>query len=166
MYFLLTCQHSRFMKCFIHFALQGIMWMWIWLIGMMIWMMCIWEWYELFNDVDMECKSKSIKNTVSQVIFCYLRVCVYLYSFTVKASSNCKMSKTYFEGTDQRSCVVNISWVLSAKFLHLHIWKCHISPPKTKTPANSLLERKRYDIMCSMKRWYILSVWICKCSWN
>ena len=60
------------------------------------------------------------------------------------------------EGTDQRSCVVNISWLRYAKFHHLRIWKCHISPPKTKTPAEPLLERKRYDIMCSTKRWYIL----------
>ena len=51
------------------------------------------------------------------------------------------------EGTDQQSCVVIISWVLSAKFHYFRIWKCHISPPKTKTLADSLLERKRYDIM-------------------
>ena len=38
-------------------------------------------------------------------------------------------------------------WVLpgaSAKFLHLHFRVYHISPPKTKTPADRLLERKRY----------------------
>ena len=56
------------------------------------------------------------------------------------------------EGNDQRSCVVNISCVLYAKFHHLRIWKCHISPSKTKTPARNLLERKRYDLMCSTKR--------------
>ena len=60
------------------------------------------------------------------------------------------------EGMDQRSCVVNISWQRYAKFHHRHIWKCHISPPKTKTPAALLLERKRYDIIRSAKRWYIL----------
>ena len=41
-------------------------------------------------------------------------------------------------------------WVFqeaSDKFLHLYFWIYHISPPKTKTPADSLLERKRYDIM-------------------
>ena len=37
------------------------------------------------------------------------------------------------EGTDQRSCVVNISWLRYAKFHHRRIRKCHISPPKTKT---------------------------------
>ena len=77
-------------------------------------------------------------------------VCVYIllpYSANVQ---------DILEGTDQRSCVVNISWVLSAKFHHLRIWKCHISPQKTKTPVRNLLERKRYYIMCSAKRWYIL----------
>ena len=33
---------------------------------------------------------------------------------------------------------------------------CHISPPKMETPACILLERKRYNIVCSAKRWYIL----------
>ena len=33
---------------------------------------------------------------------------------------------------DQRSCVVNINLGASAKFSHLGIWKCRISPPKTK----------------------------------
>ena len=55
-----------------------------------------------------------------------------LYSSTVKDSSNCKMSQTYFRGTDQRSCVVNIYLGASTKFLHLPVWKCHISLPKTK----------------------------------
>ena len=40
----------------------------------------------------------------------------------------------------------------SAKFLHLYLQIYLISPPKTKTPAVLLLERKRYDIMCSAKR--------------
>ena len=43
------------------------------------------------------------------------------------------------EGTDQRSCVVNISWVFSAKFHHLRIWKCHVSPPKTKTTGEETI---------------------------
>ena len=47
----------------------------------------------------------------------------------------------------------------SAKFLHLYLWIYLISPPKTKTPANCLLERKRYDIMFGIRRkddiyWY------------
>ena len=59
-------------------------------------------------------------------------LCVELYSSTVKDSSNCKMSQTYFRGTHQRSCVVNIYLGASTKFLHLPVWKCHISLPKTK----------------------------------
>ena len=40
----------------------------------------------------------------------------------------------------------------SAKFLHLFLRIYLISPPKTKTPANRLLERKRYDIMFGIRR--------------
>ena len=40
----------------------------------------------------------------------------------------------------------------SAKFLHLYLRIYFISPPKTKTPANRLLERKRYDIMFGIRR--------------
>ena len=46
-------------------------------------------------------------------------------------------------------------WVFleaSAKILHLHFWIYHISPPKTKTPADRLLERKRYDIMFALEK--------------
>ena len=39
------------------------------------------------------------------------------------------------DGPDQRSCVVNIILGASAKFIYLGIWKCHISPPKTRTLA-------------------------------
>ena len=42
-----------------------------------------------------------------------------------------------FEGTDQRCYVVSILRCASAKFLHLGIWKYHISPPKTKTPVTT-----------------------------
>ena len=81
-------------------------------------------------------------------------MCVFLYSSTVKASSDCKMSKTNLRGSDEQSCVVNIYVGASARFLHLSIRKCHISPPKTKTPktkARNILERKAYDMMCSTK---------------
>ena len=40
----------------------------------------------------------------------------------------------------------------SAKFLHLYLRIYLISPPKTKTRANRLLERKRYDIMFGIRR--------------
>ena len=52
-----------------------------------------------------------------------------LYSSTMKASE-CKMSERYLRRTDQRSCVVNIYLGVSAKFVHLCIWKCHISPQR------------------------------------
>ena len=62
-------------------------------------------------------------------------VCVYvfvcLYSSTVKASSDCKIFKTYLRGSDQRSCVVNIYLSASAKFIHLHFRIYHISPRTT-----------------------------------
>ena len=44
---------------------------------------------------------------------------------------------------------------VSAKFLHLYLRIYLISPPKTKTPAALLLERKRYDIMLREKMIYI-----------
>ena len=68
----------------------------------------------------------------------YVRVCVcvcvcvcVLYSSTVKASSDCKMFKTYLRGSDQRFCVVNIYLGASAKFIHLHFRIYHISPRTT-----------------------------------
>ena len=73
-------------------------------------------------------------------------VCVFI-PFHLLVSSGCMKSLTYVRSSDQRSFVVSISWLCYAKFHHRHIWKCHISPPKTKTPAALLLERKRYDIL-------------------
>ena len=46
-------------------------------------------------------------------------------------------------------------WVFlgaSAKFVHLYFWIYHISSPKTKTPADRLLERKRYDIIFALEK--------------
>ena len=84
-------------------------------------------------------------------------VCVFIL-FHLLASSDCKTSVTY------RKCleVWNndlLLWVLlraCTKFLHLRARKCHASPQKTETPDRSKLERKRFDIMCPAKRWYIL----------
>ena len=78
------------------------------------------------------------------VSFITFVVCVCLYSSTMKASSDCKMSETYLRGTDQRSCVVNIYLGAFAKFIHFCIWICHISPPKTKLQLADQLERKGY----------------------
>ena len=55
-------------------------------------------------------------------------------------------------------------WVFlgaSAKFLHLYFWIYHISPPKAKTPADRLLERKQWYNVCTRKDdiyWYRISV--------
>ena len=82
-------------------------------------------------------------------------VCVCLYSFTcwLIPTARCLWHIGDVRNNDL------LLWVLlgaSAKFLHLRFRKCHVSPPKTKTPDRSKLERKRFDIMCSAKRWYIL----------
>ena len=74
-------------------------------------------------------------------------MCVFIF-FQLVVSSGCTTSVTYVRGSDQRSFAVSISWVLSAKFLHLNFRIYHISPPKTKTSAHNLLERKENDIMC------------------
>ena len=74
---------------------------------------------------------------VYQCVCVCVCVCVCLYSYTVKASSDFKMSKTYLRGTDRRSYVVNIYLGASARLPYLRIWKCHISPPKTKTAATT-----------------------------
>ena len=79
-------------------------------------------------------------------------MCMCLYFSTVTASSDCKTSVTYLKGTDQRCCVVSIIPVASNRFLHLRVCKSHISPPKTKTPAHSKLERKLYDILMAGKK--------------
>ena len=78
-------------------------------------------------------------NTLFAVYFCIATyfidtflMCVYLCSSTLKAPSVSKMSETYLRGTDQRCYVVSIIPGASAKFLHLHFWKCHTSPSKTK----------------------------------
>ena len=75
-------------------------------------------------------KCQEVAIRASYYIYCR-RVCMCLYSSTVKASSDCKMSKTCLRGTDQRSCVVNIYLGASAKFLHLYFRIYLISPPKT-----------------------------------
>ena len=52
-------------------------------------------------------------------------------------------------------------WVFletSAKFLHLYFWIYHILALKTKTPADHLLERKRYDIMFALKKMIYIDI--------
>ena len=85
-------------------------------------------------------------------------VCVCLYSSTVKASSDCKMFKTYLRGTDQRSCVVNIylgafCQVPSSPFPNLSYFTS-----KDVTPARQKTGEKKewYNVLGLSKRWYIL----------
>ena len=47
---------------------------------------------------------------------------------------------------------------VSAKFLHLHFWIYHVSTPKTKTPTDHLLERKRYDIMLAIEKMIYIDI--------
>ena len=63
-----------------------------------------------------------------------IAVCVFIF-FHCEGFFPLQNVEDMLEGTDQRSCVVNISWLHYAKFHHLGIWKGLISPPKTKTPA-------------------------------
>ena len=88
-------------------------------------------------------------------VFVCVCVCMFIL-FHLLVSSGCTTSLTYMRYSDQRSFVVSILGA-SAKFLHLYFWIYLISPPKTKTAAIRLLERKRYDIMCADKDdiyWY------------
>ena len=85
-------------------------------------------------------------------------MCVYLYSFTMKAYSDCKAFETYARGTDQQYYVEYHSWcfcqVPSSPFLKMS----YISPPKTpkdETCSKHKLERKPYDIWFCKKMIYI-----------
>ena len=57
-------------------------------------------------------------------------VCVFIF-FHREGFFRLQDVQDILEGTDQRSWVVNISWLRYATFHHRRIWKCHISPPKT-----------------------------------
>ena len=90
-----------------------------------------------------------------------LCMCLCLYSSTVKASSDCKTTGTYFRGTDQRCYVKYHSrcfcQVPSSSFLKMS----YISPPKTpkdENPSEHKLERKRYDIWFRENMIYI-DIW-------
>ena len=68
--------------------------------------------------------------------FCCLRVCMFIF-FRREGFFHLQDFRDILEGTDQRSCVVNINLGASAKFLHHGIWKYYISPQKTKTPVTT-----------------------------
>ena len=97
------------------------------------------------------CVHVSLCLCVCVCVCVHARACVFPF-FHREGFFRLQNVQDILEGKDQRSCVVNISCVLYAKFHHLRIWKCHISPSKTKTAARNLLERKRYDLMCCTKR--------------
>ena len=81
-------------------------------------------------------------------------VCIYIF-FHCDGLFHLQVFRDILEGTDKQSCVVNINLGASAKFLHLGIWKCHISTPKTKLqPADNCKEAIWYIRVT--KRWYIL----------
>ena len=93
------------------------------------------------------------KNICEQLLVC--GVCMCSYSSTVKASSDCKTSETYLEGTD-RQCYVEyhsrcFCQVSSSSFLKMS----YISPPSTKTPASTNWKENSM-IYGSAKRSYIL----------
>ena len=111
-------------------------------------------WHQLNFSVNTIILNATIIKYLTETVMCVC-VCVFIF-FHHEGFFRLQNVQDILEGADQRSCVVNISWLRYAKFHHPRIWKCHISPPKTKTPAVLLLERKRYDIMRSAKRWYIL----------
>ena len=69
------------------------------------------------------------------------------------------------EGTDKRSCVVNINLGASAKFFHLGIWKCHISSPKTKLQPIDNWRETIWHIRV-IKRWHILIKDISRYKWR
>ena len=82
-------------------------------------------------------------------------VCVSLYPSTVKVSFVCKISEIYLRGTDQRFYVMSIIPGASAKLLHLHIWKCHISPSKRKLQHADKLERNSMIYLACEKMVFI-----------
>ena len=70
-------------------------------------------------------------------------VCVFVFIFLHREDFfRLQNVQDILEGTDQRSCVVNISCVPYAKFHHLCIWKYHISPPKTKLQLTATGEKR------------------------
>ena len=94
-----------------------------------------------FNLIPIFVKSSSLDvwHDFIRLLFSCVRVCVCVCVFFHREGFfRLQNAQDIIEGTDQQSCVVNISWLRYAKFHHLRIWKCHISPPKTKTPAYSL----------------------------
>ena len=89
--------------------------------------------YEIFVSTVVEIREnfltrRKFTNVLKLVLSC---VCVFVFIlFYLLVSSGCTTSVTYVRSSDQRSFVVSIGWVLSAKSLHLYFRIYHISPPK------------------------------------
>ena len=86
-----------------------------------------------------------------QILLCC--VCVFML-FHLLVSFGCTTSVIYVRSSDQRSFDVSIFWVLlPSSFISIsESILFHLQRRKLQL----LLDRKRYDIMCSAKRWYIL----------
>ena len=92
-------------------------------------------------------------------------VCVYIYSSTVEASSNYKMSETNLRGTDQQSCVVNISQG-SGCFCQVPSSQCFCQVPsfmsyftsKDENSSQHKLERNRCDILTASKKMICIDI--------
>ena len=80
-------------------------------------------------------------------------VCVYVcVLFRREGFFRLQDVRDMLEGTNQRCYVVSILRCATAKFLHLSIGKCHISPPKTKTPVTANWRENEYDIYCHCEK--------------
>ena len=92
-------------------------------------------------------------------------VCVCVYSSNVEASSNYKMSETNLRGTDQRSCVVNISQG-SGCFCQVPSSQCFCQVPsfmsyftsKDENSSQHKLERNRCDILTASKKMICIDI--------
>ena len=78
--------------------------------------------------------SLSHTHTHTQTLSLSLCVCVFIF-FQRESFLRLQDVRDILKGTDQRSCIVNTNLGVSAKFLHLGICKCLISPPKMKNKA-------------------------------
>ena len=83
-------------------------------------------------------------------------VCVYVRArvfipFHLLVSSGCTTSVTYVRSSDQRSFVVSISVTALCQVPSSLYLKMSYFTSKDKSSSPTLLERKRYDIMCADK---------------
>ena len=106
------------------------------------------------NLIKLTYTSETKNNTVC-VCVC---VCVFIL-FHLLVSSGCTTSVTYVWEVWINDLLLWVFLSAAAKFLYLYLWIYLIPPPKTKTPANRLLEKNRYDIMFGIRReddiyWY------------